>query len=249
VIPAESTPRPAGDNVGGPVVRESEEQAWRPRSTPTSRSRSMSSSRHFCSRRSSAAGTATAASCPQSTNSARSTASAVPRFTGLAELAEDGAIFRHRRRGTFVNPHWVQHNSSRAELRIVVPEGPWEALVRERESRFHRRGTAGGTRDSGTSPSATTCVPEKKGCPPTSSTASSSPSVRSQSVSPSARWRPTPFPTRDHQPITVGLANLQAAHLPRRISSRPGRSWQFFRRCCCSPCSTGITFADCSPAG
>jgi multiple sugar transport system substrate-binding protein len=57
--------------------------------------------------------------------------SRTPVHRALAELAEDGAIFRHRRRGTFVNPHWVQHNSSRAELRIVVPEGPWEALVRD----------------------------------------------------------------------------------------------------------------------
>jgi multiple sugar transport system substrate-binding protein len=57
--------------------------------------------------------------------------SRTPVHRALAELAEDGAIFRHRRRETFVNPHWVQHNSSRAELRIVVPEGPWAALVRE----------------------------------------------------------------------------------------------------------------------
>ena len=57
--------------------------------------------------------------------------SRTPVHRALAELAEDGAILRHRRRGTFVNPHWVRHNSSRAELRVVVPEGPWEALVRD----------------------------------------------------------------------------------------------------------------------
>jgi multiple sugar transport system substrate-binding protein len=57
--------------------------------------------------------------------------SRTPVHRALAELAEDGAIFRHRRRGTFVNPHWVQHNSGRTELRIVVPEGPWEDLVRD----------------------------------------------------------------------------------------------------------------------
>ena len=57
--------------------------------------------------------------------------SRTPVHRALTELAEDGVIFRHRRRGTFVNPHWVGRNSSRAELRVVVPEGPWEALVRE----------------------------------------------------------------------------------------------------------------------
>ena len=41
--------------------------------------------------------------------------SRTPVHRALTELAEDGVIFRHRRRGTFVNPHWVGRNSSRAE--------------------------------------------------------------------------------------------------------------------------------------
>lgn len=57
--------------------------------------------------------------------------SRTPVHRALSELAEDGAILRHRRRGTFVNPHWVRRNAGKAELRVVVPEGPWEALVRD----------------------------------------------------------------------------------------------------------------------
>lgn len=57
--------------------------------------------------------------------------SRTPVHRALAELAEDGAILRHRRRGTFVNPHWVSRNASKTELRVIVPEGPWEALVRD----------------------------------------------------------------------------------------------------------------------
>ncbi len=56
--------------------------------------------------------------------------SRTPVHRALAELAEEGAILRHRRRGTFVNPHWVSQHGSGDELRIVVPEGPWEELVR-----------------------------------------------------------------------------------------------------------------------
>lgn len=62
---------------------------------------------------------------------ARFSISRTPVHRALAELAEEGAILRHRRRGTFVNPHWVQRQNSRRELRIVVPEGPWETLVRD----------------------------------------------------------------------------------------------------------------------
>ncbi|MGH9243100.1 MAG: extracellular solute-binding protein [Acidimicrobiales bacterium] len=55
--------------------------------------------------------------------------SRTPVSRALSELAEEGVILRHRRRGTFVNPLWVPRRGS--ELRVVVPaEGPWEGLVR-----------------------------------------------------------------------------------------------------------------------
>jgi multiple sugar transport system substrate-binding protein len=56
--------------------------------------------------------------------------SRTPVHRALAELANEGAILRHRRRGSFVNPHWLtQHDEG--ELRVVVPEGQWEELIRE----------------------------------------------------------------------------------------------------------------------
>ncbi len=57
--------------------------------------------------------------------------SRTPVHRALAELAEEGAILRHRRRGTFVNPHWLTQHGRDGELRVVVPEGHWEELVRE----------------------------------------------------------------------------------------------------------------------
>lgn len=57
--------------------------------------------------------------------------SRTPVTRALSELAEEGVILRQRRRGTFVNPHWLQRHPRRAELRVVVPEGPWEELIRE----------------------------------------------------------------------------------------------------------------------
>jgi multiple sugar transport system substrate-binding protein len=56
--------------------------------------------------------------------------SRTPVHRALAELAEEGAIVRQRRHGSFVNPHWVERNRGRTELRVVVPEGPWADLVR-----------------------------------------------------------------------------------------------------------------------
>jgi ABC-type glycerol-3-phosphate transport system substrate-binding protein/DNA-binding transcriptional regulator YhcF (GntR family) len=57
--------------------------------------------------------------------------SRTPVHRALAELADQGVVLRHRRRGTFVNPHWMKHDRPRTELRVVVPEGPWEGLVRD----------------------------------------------------------------------------------------------------------------------
>lgn len=55
--------------------------------------------------------------------------SRTPVSRALSELAEEGVILRHRRRGSFVNPHWVPRRPT--ELRAVVPaEGPWENLIR-----------------------------------------------------------------------------------------------------------------------
>ena len=52
-----------------------------------------------------------------------------------SELAEEGVILRHRRRGTFVNPHWLRRRPDQPELRIVVPEeGPWARMIRDTPS-------------------------------------------------------------------------------------------------------------------
>lgn len=57
--------------------------------------------------------------------------SRTPVSRALSELAEEGVILRHRRRGTFVNPHWAPPATGTSELRVVVPEGPWERLIRD----------------------------------------------------------------------------------------------------------------------
>ena len=56
--------------------------------------------------------------------------SRTPVNRALSELAEEGVVLRHRRRGSFVNPHWVRRNPSGHELRVVVPDGPWEEIIR-----------------------------------------------------------------------------------------------------------------------
>jgi multiple sugar transport system substrate-binding protein len=55
--------------------------------------------------------------------------SRTPVTRALSELAEEGVILRHRRRGTFVNPHWLSRRPDQPEVRIVVPEGPWAAMI------------------------------------------------------------------------------------------------------------------------
>src|SRR6266498_531531 len=57
--------------------------------------------------------------------------SRTPVSRALSELAEEGVILRHRRRGTFVNPHWVRRHPDQPEVRVVVSEGPWGQLIRE----------------------------------------------------------------------------------------------------------------------
>ncbi len=56
--------------------------------------------------------------------------SRTPVTRALSELAAEGVIIRHRRRGSFVNPHWLTRRAPAAELRLLVPEGPWEAMAR-----------------------------------------------------------------------------------------------------------------------
>jgi ABC-type glycerol-3-phosphate transport system substrate-binding protein/DNA-binding transcriptional regulator YhcF (GntR family) len=55
--------------------------------------------------------------------------SRTPVTRALSELADEGVILRRRRHGTFVNPHWLTRRPDRPEVRIVVPEGPWAALI------------------------------------------------------------------------------------------------------------------------
>ena len=51
--------------------------------------------------------------------------SRTPVSRALSELADEGVILRHRRRGTFVNPHWLRRRPDQPEIRVVVPEeGP-----------------------------------------------------------------------------------------------------------------------------
>lgn len=57
--------------------------------------------------------------------------SRTPVNRALSELAEEGVVLRHRRRGSFVNPHWSAGEPSTAEVRVVVPDGRWEELIRE----------------------------------------------------------------------------------------------------------------------
>jgi multiple sugar transport system substrate-binding protein len=57
--------------------------------------------------------------------------SRTPVSRALSELAEEGVILRHRRRGTFVNPHWLRRRPDQPEVRVVVSEGPWGQLLRE----------------------------------------------------------------------------------------------------------------------
>src|SRR5919198_1166943 len=61
---------------------------------------------------------------------ARHGISRTPVTRARREVAAEGVVTRHRRRGTFVNPHWVHRHRGGPELRVIVPEGPWEGLIR-----------------------------------------------------------------------------------------------------------------------
>lgn len=55
--------------------------------------------------------------------------SRTPVHRALSDLADEGVILRQRKRGSFVNPHWVRRPALSHELRMVLPEGPWEELA------------------------------------------------------------------------------------------------------------------------
>src|ERR687891_707331 len=58
--------------------------------------------------------------------------SRTPVSRALSELANEGVILRHRRRGSFVNPHWLSRRPDQPEVRVIVPtEGPWARMVRD----------------------------------------------------------------------------------------------------------------------
>ncbi|MGH3440668.1 MAG: extracellular solute-binding protein, partial [Nitriliruptorales bacterium] len=54
--------------------------------------------------------------------------SRTPVSRALSELAAEGVVVRRRRHGTFVNPHWLQRRDG-PELRILVPDGPWDTVL------------------------------------------------------------------------------------------------------------------------
>ena len=58
--------------------------------------------------------------------------SRTPVTRALSELADEGVILRHRRRGSFVNPHWLSRRPDQTEIRVIVPTGgPWARMVRD----------------------------------------------------------------------------------------------------------------------
>lgn len=59
--------------------------------------------------------------------------SRTPVSRALSELAAEGVIVRHRRRGTFVSPHWRRQASplGEPELRVVATEVWWPRLLSE----------------------------------------------------------------------------------------------------------------------
>ena len=60
---------------------------------------------------------------------ARFAISRTPVSRALTELADDGVILRHRRRGTFVNPHGLRRTSNAAEVRVVVSDPVYADVI------------------------------------------------------------------------------------------------------------------------
>ncbi len=57
--------------------------------------------------------------------------SRTPVSRALSELADEGVVLRHRRRGTFVNPHWMRRRPDQPEVRVVVSERLWGQVIRD----------------------------------------------------------------------------------------------------------------------
>jgi multiple sugar transport system substrate-binding protein len=57
--------------------------------------------------------------------------SRTPVSRALSELADEGVILRHRRRGTFVNSHWLRRRPDQPEVRVVVSESLWGQVIRD----------------------------------------------------------------------------------------------------------------------
>src|SRR5579859_7985513 len=58
--------------------------------------------------------------------------SRTPVARALHDLAADGVVIRHRRRGTFVNPEWlISHNAAQPTLRVLGPGPTWAGQIRD----------------------------------------------------------------------------------------------------------------------
>jgi ABC-type glycerol-3-phosphate transport system substrate-binding protein len=61
--------------------------------------------------------------------------SRTPVARALTELAAEGVVVRHRRRGTFVNPEWMRTFAGAPEVSVLVCEGGWAGQLREAAGR------------------------------------------------------------------------------------------------------------------
>lgn len=57
--------------------------------------------------------------------------SRTPVARALSELAAEGVVVRHRRRGTFVNPGWVAALQAAPKVSVMASEGGWAGQLRE----------------------------------------------------------------------------------------------------------------------
>jgi multiple sugar transport system substrate-binding protein len=57
--------------------------------------------------------------------------SRTPVSRALSELADEGLILRHRRRGTFVNSHGLRRRPDQPEVRVVVSEQIWGQVIQD----------------------------------------------------------------------------------------------------------------------
>jgi len=57
--------------------------------------------------------------------------SRTPVARALSELAAEGVVVRHRRRGTFVNPDWVTALRAAPRISVMASEGSWAGQLRE----------------------------------------------------------------------------------------------------------------------